>query len=59
MEEIKFLASIPDIQSAMSVGKSGARLKIDIPDTDLAQALRLILWREQLLEVTVRVANEN
>lgn len=55
MEEISFHASLPDIQSMLSIGKSGARLKIDVPDSDLAQVLKLTLWRERLLEVTVRV----
>ena len=58
MEEISFHASLPDIQSMLSIGKSGARLKIDVPDSDLAQVLKLTLWRERLLEVTVKAVEE-
>ena len=53
MEPIRFIASLPDIQSAISVGGDGARVKLDIPDSDLAQVLRLVLLKGQAFTVTV------
>lgn len=55
-EVIEFVASIPPIQSWMQVsGDGGARIKLDVPDTDLAQVLKLVLLRGQPLRVRVEV----
>lgn len=55
-EAIEFTATIPPIQSWMQVsGDGGARIKLDVPDTDLAQALKLVLLRGQPLRVRVEV----
>ena len=53
MEPIRFTASLPDIQSAISVGGDGARVKLDVPESDLAQVLRLVLLKGQAFVVTV------
>ena len=53
-EQATFLATIPNIASAIRVhGESGARIQFDIDDTNLAEVLKLVLWRERLLKVTV------
>jgi hypothetical protein len=45
------LATIPQIQSALNVGGDGSvRLKLDIPATEIAQAMNLAAFgREKLL----------
>lgn len=53
-----FWASMPNIQSAISVGGDGARIKLDVPDTDLAQALRLVVLKGKAFKVTVEVEEE-
>lgn len=49
-----FRASLPPILSALKVsGDGGARLQLDVPDSDMAEALKLLLWRGCVLKVTV------
>ena len=54
---IVFLATIRPIQSALSVhgGGDGARLTLDIPETELPAIARLLLVRGVVLRVTVEV----
>lgn len=57
--EIKFDASLPEIQSAISVGAMGARVKIDIPETEIAEVLKLAAYgRGKVLHVTVEAEDE-
>ncbi len=51
----RFVASIPQIQSAFSVGGDGSvRLKLDIPESELAEMVKLIGYgREKALIITV------
>lgn len=54
-EQAQFRASLPSILSAIKVsGDGGLRLQLDVPDSDMAEALRLLLWRECVLIVTVK-----
>ena len=55
---IKFMASLPNIQSALSIGGDGARLKLDVPETDLAQVLKLVLLKGVAFKVTVETEDE-
>lgn len=49
-----FRATIPGIMSALKVsGDGGARLQLDIPESDLLDALPLLAWRDKVLLVTV------
>ncbi len=50
---IKFRASLPDIQSAISIGGDGARVKIDIPETDLSEAIKLVLLKGKVFTITI------
>lgn len=52
-ERAEFLASFPAIQSAIKVGQDGARIQLDIPETELPNALRLLQWRDRVLRVIV------
>lgn len=53
---LKFSASLPEIQSAISVGGDGARIKLDVPEQDLAEVLKLAAFgRGKVLKMTVEV----
>ena len=54
-EAASFLAAFPCIQSAIKVygDKQGMRVQLDIPESEMAEALKLLMWREQVLRVTV------
>lgn len=54
---ITFLASLPPIQSALSVSgnESGGRLKLDIPESELAEAIKVMLWRGKCFRVTLEL----
>lgn len=55
---VSFLASFPDIQSAIKVGRDGARIQLDIPETEMPAIVRLMLMRGVVLRVTIEV-NDN
>ena len=50
-----FLAAFPAIQSAIKVygDRQGMRVQLDIPESEMGEALKLLMWREQVLRVTV------
>lgn len=57
VDTVVFLATLPSIQSAISISGNGdgARVKLDIPQEDIAQAVRMTAFQGQLLKVTVEV----
>ncbi len=56
---VAFLCSLPLIQSAIRIaGDGGARVLIDIPESELPAIVRLVLLRGQLLRVTIEPARE-
>jgi hypothetical protein len=57
-EPVTFLASFPPIQSAIKVGDSGMRLQLDVPETEMANAVELLAMRNVVLKVTVEVAQK-
>ena len=58
-DPITFLASFPAIQSAIKVGDLGMRLQFDVPESEMAQAVRLIGLRDRVLRVTVEPEPDN
>jgi len=53
--EAQFSAVLPSVGNAIKIhGESGTRIQLDIPDTDVAEVLKLVAWRECELQVTVR-----
>jgi len=57
---ITFNASLPDIQSAISIGGDGAtRIKLDIPSSDLPEAVKLTLLRGQAFTVIIQPTEDN
>lgn len=55
MDTATFLASFPSIQSAIKVygSKDGMRIQLDIPESEMAEAVKMLAWREKVLRVTV------
>ena len=60
MEPICFAASLPSIQGAIRISGDGdgARIQLDIPQSDIAEAVRMTLVQGQLLKVTVEVEED-
>lgn len=54
-ESISFRASFPTIQTAIKITGDGGgmRIQLDIPETEMAQAVRLLVMRQMVLKVTV------
>lgn len=55
MDKIQFLASIPPVQSGLKFGGDGARVQFDIPETFITEAVKLVLCKGKVLEVTIRI----
>lgn len=54
-DSASFLAAFPCIQSAIKVygDKQGMRIQFDIPESEMGEALKMLLWRERVLRITV------
>jgi len=55
MEKISFIASLPPIQSAVSVSGNGdgARVKLDVPGSEMSEVLKLLLLTGKSFKVTI------
>ena len=53
MDSITFLATFPDITSAIKIGRDGMRIQLDVPEEDMGQAIKLLALRDVVLSVTV------
>ena len=52
----QFYAIFPSIQSAIRIdGDGGMRIQLDIPETEMSNALDLLTMRQRVLLVTVQV----
>ena len=56
-----FLASLPDIQSAIRISghRNGMRITLEIPQSEMAEAVKLLMWRQRVLRVTIEPEAEN
>lgn len=52
---IKFKASFPPIQSAIKIGQDGMRIQLDIPESEMANAVELLACRNAILNVIVEI----
>ena len=54
-ESASFLAAFPSIQTAIKVHGSGngMRIQLDIPESEMGEAAKLLLWRQMVLRITV------
>jgi len=55
MEKIEFIASLPDILSAINIaGQDGnSRIKLDIPASEIEEIIKLISMKGQAFKVTI------
>ena len=55
MNSATFLASFPPIQTAIKItgNGDGMRIQLDIPETEMGEAVKLLAWRQTVLRVTV------
>ena len=60
-KSVTFRATFPAIQSAIKIGgDGGARIQLDVPESDLAEFAPSMAWRGEVLQVTISVLqNEN
>ncbi len=54
-EKLEFLASLPNIMSALKIGGDGLRLQLDVPETEKHKALPLAMLNNKVLRVTVEI----
>lgn len=59
VKRVTFLASFPPIQSAIKRGQDGMRIQLDIPESEMGNAVQLIAMMNTVLRVTVEVAPQN
>ncbi|RYX84186.1 hypothetical protein EON83_10850 [bacterium] len=59
-QQATFLASFPPIQGAIKRdgGGNGMRIQLDIPETELGNAIWLQAWTGCVLRVTIEVDND-
>lgn len=52
--QITFLATFPQIQSAVKVhGSDGMRIQLDVPESEMMNAIGLLGMRDVVLKITV------
>ena len=61
MEKIQFIASLPDILSAINIaGQDGnSRIKLDIPASDIGAVVKLIELKGQAFKVTIEEVDQS
>jgi hypothetical protein len=55
-----FKAAFPVIQSAIKIRGDcgGMRIQLDIPESEMAEAVKILAWRMKVLQVTIEPAPE-
>ena len=54
-----FRATLPPILSAIRMaGDGGMRVMFDIPESDMPEALKLLMWKGRVLVVTIEPSKE-
>lgn len=50
-----FAAAFPGIQSAIKIdgAGNGVRIQLDVPESEMGEAVKLLLWRQEVLRVTI------
>lgn len=53
-EQASFVATLPPILSAFRIsGDGGCRIMFDVPESEMGEAVKLLLWRQMAMRVTV------
>ena len=53
--KIEFRASLPQIQSSIKIGQDSARIQLDVPAIDIAEATKMAFLHGQVLKITVEI----
>lgn len=55
MNQANFLASFPPIMSAIKIAGNGdgMRIQLDIPESEMAEAVKLLQWRNTAVMVSI------
>lgn len=57
--EIEFIASLPDILTAITISGEGAtRVKFDIPESEIANAVKLVMLKGQAFKVNIKTIDQ-
>ncbi len=60
MPKIEFIASLPDILTAITISGEGAtRVKFDIPESEIANAVKLVLLKGKAFKVKITTINKD
>lgn len=54
-DKATFLASFPPIQSAIKIGDDGMRIQLDVPESEMGNALGILAWRGCVLRVSIEL----
>ena len=58
--KLEFIASLPDIQTAITISGEGAtRVKFDIPESEIANAVKLVLLKGQAFKVKIETIDDD
>jgi hypothetical protein len=59
-EKATFIASFPPIMSAIKIygTNDGMRIQLDVPESEMAEAVKLLAWRMRALRVIIEPTNE-
>jgi len=58
--KIEFIASLADIQTAINIGGDGStRVKLDIPESELAEAMKLVMFKGQAFRVSIETIKQD
>ena len=55
MHRAEFIASFPTIMTAIKIAGNGdgMRVQLDIPESEMGEAVKLLQWRDVLLKVRI------
>lgn len=57
--KIEFVASLPDIQTAITISGEGAvRVRFDIPESEIANAVKLVMLKGQAFKVKIETCDD-
>ncbi len=57
--KLEFIASLPDILTAITISGEGAtRVKFDIPESEIANAVKLVMLKGQAFRVRIETLKE-
>lgn len=58
--KLEFVASLADIQTAISIGGDGStRVKFDIPESELSEAVKLVMLKGQAFKVMIETIKQD